>query len=223
MEKENSRTSFILSLFLSGILMVAFLLFTGAVMVLDVEPVGFEGSPIGFSSLNTWFHGVFPSDHELFQLSEYIGYFALGLAAVNGFGALLDLIRSRGFAKMKRRNLIVCFYYAVVVAFYVLFEFFTVNLRPIEAEASYPSSHTLLALTVLYSEILLFRYCAKDRRFLARIFSVCMVLIMIVMVFSRLLSGVHWLTDIVGGVILSLSLMMMLRAFIYRFDPPKGY
>lgn len=216
------RAIFIRTLMLSLLLLLAFGIFTAAVMVFDVQPVGFESSNIGFASVNTWFHNAFPMDHELYQLSEYIGYFALGLAGVNGLAALIDLIQSRGFGKMKKRNLIVCLYYAVVVGFYVLFELFAVNVRPIEAEASYPSSHTLLALTVLYSQMLLFRFSAKSKRFLARIFSVCMVIIMIVMVFSRLLCGVHWLTDIAGGVLLSLALMTGLKAFIYRFDPPSA-
>lgn len=222
MEKTDRKASFLLGLVLAILLFLAFGAFTLAVVSFDVQPVGFEGAPVGFGSLNSWFHNAFPSDSGFYSLTEYIGYFALALAALNGLGALVDLIRSRGLRGMKKRNIIVCFYYAAVVAFYVGFEFLAINARPISAEASYPSSHTLLALTVLYSQIVMFRFSSRRVGFASRLFSVLLVMLMVIMVIGRLLCGVHWLTDIVGSVLLSCSLMVAFRTFVYRFDPPRA-
>lgn len=217
---KGSKRVFAITLALGAILLLCFALFSFLVISYDVQNVGFENSPIGFATINKAFHNMFPADDKLYDITQFLGYLALGLALMNGVLALADLIKSKSLFKMKKRNIIICFYYGVVVALYVLFEVVVLNFRPIEAEASYPSSHTLLALTVFYSQILMFRYSSKKVSFSSTLFSVLLVLFMIVMILGRLLCGVHWLTDIIGSVILSMSLMAFLRAFLYRFDVP---
>lgn len=196
---------------------VVFLIFTYMVRTFDTAPVGFEGAVIGFSKINTGFHEAFPGDDGCFKASETLGYICLLVAAANAVIAVADFIRHRGIADMHRRNIITMCYYAVVVAFYVLFEFVVINLRPVEAEASYPSSHTVLALCVLYSEFVLLGFAAERNRFWASLFRILCFVAMLSMIAFRLLSGVHWLTDICGGILLSLSLMSLYRACICRF------
>ena len=196
---------------------VIFAIFTYMVKSYDTAPVGFEGAVIGFSKLNTRVHEAFPGDSGCFTASETLGYICLLLAGVNAITALADFIKHRGIRNMHRRNIITMCYYAVVVCFYVLFEFFVINLRPVEAEASYPSSHTVLALCVLYSEFVLLGFAAERNRFWVSLFRIICIVAMISMVAFRLLSGVHWFTDICGGIFLSFSLMAFYRACIYRF------
>ena len=120
-------------------LFVIFVIFTYMVKNYHTAPVGFEGAVIGFSRLNIRVHDAFPGDSGCFKASETLGYICLLLAGVNAIIALADFIKHRGLRNMHRRNIITMCYYAVVVFFYGLFEFFVINLRPIEAEASYPS------------------------------------------------------------------------------------
>ncbi|MBQ3830409.1 MAG: phosphatase PAP2 family protein [Spirochaetales bacterium] len=197
--------------------LVIFLLFTYMVMKYDTAPVGFGGSVIGFSRFNTAFHELFPGDKGCYAASETLGYICLMLAGANAIIAIADFIRHRGIMNMHRRNIITMCYYAVVVAFYVLFEFVVINQRPTEAEASYPSSHTMLALCVLYSEFVLLGFAAERNRSWASVFRIVCIVAMLSMIAFRLLSGVHWFTDICGGILLSLSLMMFYRACICRF------
>jgi len=198
-------------------LFVIFVIFTYMVKNYHTAPVGFEGAVIGFSRLNIRVHDAFPGESGCFKASETLGYICLLLAGVNAIIALADFIKHKGIRNMHRRNILTMCYYAAVVFFYVLFEFFKINVRPVAAEASYPSSHTVLALCVLYSEFVLLGFAAERNRFWVPIFRIMCIVAMISMVVFRLLSGVHWFTDICGGIILSFSLMAFYRASIYRF------
>ena len=216
--KMNKDSGFRTLLVLAVLLLVAFAAFTYFVKTYDVAPVGYNGADIGFSSLNVAAHDLFPGDKGSYELTKILGYICLMAVAVNGLEAVIDFFKQRGrVGRMHRRNIITCIYYVVVGGFYVLFEFFVINSRPISAEASYPSSHTMLALCVLYSVFVLLGFSSWRYRFMASLFRVICIVAMVSMVVFRFLSGVHWFTDICGGILLSLSLMCFYRACIARF------
>ena len=193
-----------------GVLFALFAGFTYLALTYDVAPVGFEGSDLGFSHINVRFHNVFGYNEGCFEVTECLGYICLAVAAANAFIAVKDFIRAGYKLKhMHRRNIYTMVFYAVVVFFYVLFMFVTINNRPIEAESSYPSSHTMLGLCVMFSEVALLTYSPKRLQFWAILFQILCFVCMASMVVFRLLSGVHWLTDIIGGVILSASLICL--------------
>lgn len=216
MEKKKSLITIylILAVAFAG----AFAFFTYLVMTYDVAPVGFNGAKVGFSTINVTVHEMFPWDEGSYELTKYLGYICLIAVGVNVLAAAMDFFRHKcRINRMHRRNIITCLFYVVVGGFYVLFEHFVVNTRPISAEASYPSSHTMLALCVLYTVFVLLGFSNWNYRFMASIIRVLCILAMIAMVVFRLLSGVHWVTDICGGVLLSFSLMFFYKAAIRRF------
>lgn len=216
MEKKKSGAG--IWLFLAIVLAAVFAAFTYLVMTYDVAPVGFNGAKVGFSTINVTVHEMFPWDEGSYELTKYLGYICLIAVGVNGLVTVMDFFRHKGrMYRMHKRNIITCIFYVVVGGFYVLFEYFVVNTRPISAEASYPSSHTMLALCVLYTVFVLLGFSNWNYRFMASILRVLCILAMIAMVVFRLLSGVHWVTDICGGVLLSFSLMCFYKAAIKRF------
>ena len=73
-------------------------------------------------------------------------------------------------------------------------------------EASYPSSTTLLTLCVM-STALMRWYRRLRHPILRRVVIAVTIAFTGFMVVGRLISGVHWLTDIVGGILLSGSLV----------------
>lgn len=216
MEKKKSGAG--IWLFLAIVLAAVFAAFTYLVMTYDVAPVGFNGAKVGFSTINVTVHEMFPWDEGSYELTKYLGYICLIAVGVNGLVTIMDFFRHKGrMYRMHKRNIITCIFYVVVGGFYVLFEYFVINTRPISAEASYPSSHTMLALCVLYTVFVLLGFSNWNYRFMASILRVLCILAMIAMVVFRLLSGVHWVTDICGGVLLSFSLMCFYKAAIKRF------
>ncbi|MBR6085431.1 MAG: phosphatase PAP2 family protein [Spirochaetales bacterium] len=188
--------------------LILFAIFTYLVMTYDVTDSGFEGTRLGFSAINLRFHRAFGYSEKSFTVTEYLGYICVAAAAANALIAFLDLIRAKWrISHMHRRYVITMVFYAVVVAIYVLFLFVKINYRPNEMEASYPSSHTMLGICVMASEIAILHYSARRLHFWVIIFQIISFVAMVCMVVFRLLSGVHWLTDIIGSGLLSCSLV----------------
>ena len=106
-------------------------------------------------------------------------------------------------------------FYIAVMAAYLLFEKFAVNYRPVLIdgflEASYPSSTTLLTLCVMPTAMLQLSRRLRSGRLRSLVLAV-LAAFTAFMVVGRLLSGVHWLTDIVGGVLLSAAIVCLYAA-----------
>ena len=87
-------------------------------------------------------------------------------------------------------------------------------------EASYPSSTTLLVLSVMPT--LIYQVSRRSTNLLLRRF-VCVMSIIFstFMVIGRLVAGVHWFTDIVGAMILSAGLYCLYKAMVLLFCDDK--
>ena len=112
-------------------------------------------------------------------------------------------------------------FYALVLAVYLLFEALPVSFRPIlvngKLEASYPSSHTVLVLCVM-GTALLYLHSMEGRCPTRLLLGGACLLAMVLTVLGRLLSGVHWCTDVIGGVLVSSGLVLLYAAAVARLD-----
>lgn len=202
------------------ILLVFFLLWTLTVKLVDVQPAGETQTPVGFAALNGWFHSLTGVHMALYDLTDLLSVIPLGVCALFGLLGVAQLVRRKSLLKVDRDILLLGIYYVVVIGAFFLFEVFPVNYRPIfiegKLEASYPSSTTLLVLSVMPT--LTFQ---TDRRckgpglkwavkILTLVFSAFMVV-------GRLVCGVHWLTDILGGLVLSCGLFLLYKAAVRLF------
>lgn len=206
----------------SGVLIGAlFAGFTYLVMNYKVAPVGPDGTSVGFSGLNVRVHEMTGVNMAWYEITDYFGYLAIGIAAIFALVGLIQLIRRRSLFKVDREIICLGFLFVIVIGFYIGFEKYIINYRPIimpgadAPEASYPSSHTVLIITVLGATMMLIkRYLTKG--FLRSLLRFLCFAIILVTVAGRLYSGVHWFTDIFGGVLLSLALCELYGAAIYR-------
>ena len=193
-------------------MLTAFGIWTAAVYLIDVQPIGPYHSNVGFSSLNSFFHTLTGVHMSLYALTDLLSLIPLGFAA--GFGALglAQWISRRSLQKVDRSILALGGFYIAVIAAFLLFECFVVTYRPIliegTLEASYPSSTTLLVLSVMPTAALQMKHRIRDRR-LRRCTAAAITMFTVLMVLGRLLSGAHWLTDIIGGILLSAGLVML--------------
>ena len=208
-------------LMISGVFALLFLLLIVLVRNVDVAAIGPEGTSIGLSHINQSVHNLFGVNMVWYKITEVLGMAALLLVAVFAAVGAMQLIRRKSLAKVDREILALGVLYIVVLGLYALFEIAIVNYRTIlmpgstTPEASFPSSHTLLSCTVLGSAAMLLGRYVKDRNLRLVLRWIC-VLWMLVLIVGRLVSGVHWFTDIVGGVLIGVSLLFAYSAFLGR-------
>lgn len=195
-------------------LLAAFVAWTALVQLVDVQPVGQNGTDVGFATLNTWFHDLTGVHMALYTITDWLGL--VPVAVCLGFGAMgaVQLVGRRSLLRVDPDLLLLGVHYVLVVSAYLIFEMVPINYRPIPIdgvmEASYPSSTTLLVLGVMPT----LRYQVGRRSsslVLRRSVTVCVAAFTAFMVVGRLVSGVHWLTDIVGSVLLAFGLFLMYR------------
>jgi len=192
-------------------LFFSFVVWTFLVSFVDVKAVGPMGSCVGLSKINTAFHSLTGVHSALYNVTDWLGLvpvaFALGFAILG----LAEWIKRRRLRKVDYSLFVLGGFYIVTIAVYILFENVVVNYRPTlidgYLEVSYPSSTTLLVLTVMPTALLELKERIKHTTLRKCVVGV-IVLFVVFMVGGRLISGVHWLTDIIGGVLLSSALVM---------------
>ena len=152
-------------------------------------------------------------NRALYKITEVLGIISLLIVLVYGLIGLIELVRTKSFKKVDKNLYKLLAFYIIVLIFYVFFEKVIINYRPILLitnnyllEPSYPSSHTILSLCVCGSAIIINKNLCKKYNFL-KIVSIISLVLMFLIPIGRLFSGVHWLTDIIGGVLLSSSLL----------------
>ena len=194
------------------VLLAGFLVWTILIRHIDVQRAGPRGTEIGFASFNVWFHRLTGVHMLIYTITDWLGLVPIFICMGFGLLGLVQWIKRRSLRRVDSDILLLGVYYVMVIFCYLLFEMVPINYRPIliegNLEASYPSSTTLLVLSVMPT----LRFQA-DRRVLSAVLRKAITIFVIVfsvfMVVGRLISGVHWATDIIGSVLLSSGLFMI--------------
>lgn len=196
----------------SLLLLAAFAAWTLAVCLVDVQPIGPLDSPVGFAGINLAFHRWCGVHLPLYILTDWLSLIPAIVCAGFGTLGLCQWIRRKRLLSVDRDLLVLGGFYVLVMAAYLLFELFPVNFRPVlisgVLEASYPSSTTLLVLCVMPTASMQLRSRIHNRM-LRRFILFCIHVFTGFMIAARLLSGVHWLSDIIGGALLSVGLILL--------------
>ena len=197
-------------------LILAFAIWTVSVRFIDIKPIGPRESSVGFATLNGYFHSLTGVNISLYTITDWLGlvpiFVALGFAVLG----LIEWIVRKSLFKVDKNILALGGFYIVVIAVYILFETVVINYRPtlIEGylEVSYPSSTTLLVGCVMPTAMIQLGDRIRKRtlkKFLMLIISIFIAF----MVIGRIVSGVHWITDIIGGMLLSAGLVTLYYSF----------
>ena len=186
------------------------MLYTILVKVVDVQAIGPKNSKVGFATLNNSFKNIIGNNMTIYKITEIFGYLIFIICLFYGCIGIYQLIKRKSFKKVDKEIYLVGSFYILLLLIYVLFEKLSINYRPIlidgELEASFPSSHTILAICVCTSSFIIgSKYISKKYLDIVNISTFILMLIVFV---GRLISGVHWLTDIIGGIIISIALIM---------------
>ena len=211
--KRNEKTHL-----LAGIgFLIAFLLWTVLIRCIDVQAVGPSGTKVGFAAFNLWFHKLTGVHMTVYTFTDWLGLVPIAVCLGFGVVGVFQLIRRRSLLRVDPDILLLGLYYILVVFGYLVFEMIPINYRPIliggALEASYPSSTTLLVLSVMPTLVFqVGRRC--ERKTVKRAVNIFVVLFAAFMVIGRSVSGVHWATDIVGSVLLSFGLFKLYQSAV---------
>ena len=205
---------------LSGALLTLFVLWTAAVCFIDVQPIGPDGSSVGLAALNAAFQKTLGVNMTLYEITDWLGI--VPLCFVCGFAllGLVQLIKRKSFRRVDPDILVLGAFYTAVFAAYIGFEALSPNFRPVLIEgwleASYPSSTTLLAMCVIPTAMM--QLCRRIKHTGFRHFALCTLgAFCVFMPTARLISGVHWFSDIVGALLLSAGLATLYAAAVGCF------
>ncbi len=199
-------------LFIAGVCGLLAAVLIVLVRLVDVAPIGPEGTSIGLSHLNRFVFGLFGTNLLWYDITDWLGIAAILTAFLFAAIGFVQLLKRRSLLKVDRELLALGGLYILVIVLYVLFELVIVNYRPIimpgseRPEASFPSSHTMLVCVVMGSAMMLARKYVKSKA-LCRALQVICAAVMGITIIGRLISGVHWFTDVLGGVLISAALL----------------
>ena len=200
-----------------GMLLLAFILWTVLIQTVDVQPFGVNETNIGFAAVNTWFHRLTGVHMGIYTITDWLGLGPIAVCIGFGLLGLVQWVRRRSIARVDRDILLLGGYYILVILGYLIFEMIPINYRPTlidgAMEASYPSSTTLLVLGVMPTLLFQVNRRAKSQT-VRRMTAAFVILFSAFMVIGRLVAGVHWLTAIVGSVLLSAGLYSLYRAAV---------
>lgn len=201
---------------------VSFLLFIILIIVLktvDVAKTGVGNTEIGLFSLNNAAKNALGENITWYKITEITGILSLLAGGIFALLGLLQLIKRKSLFKVDSELISLGGLYVLLGSVYVFFENIIINYRPlilegeIAPEASFPSSHTVLVIVIMGSIYMLLDKYIRNQLLVLFLKALC-VITAVITVIGRLLSGVHWLTDILGGVILSICLLSLFYAFI---------
>jgi undecaprenyl-diphosphatase len=207
MGKQNKR------LFIMGLsLILTFILWTVLVSTVDLKNIGPRDSIVGLSGINGYIRDLIGVNMTLYLITDWLGLVPIAVCLAFAIVGLVQWIKRKSIVKVDYNILALGVFYIAVIIAYVLFEFIVINYRPTlidgYLESSYPSSTTMLVTCVMPTSIIQTNIYIKKQRLKKSIWHI-VVAFTVFMVIGRLISGVHWFSDIIGGLFLSVGLVAL--------------
>lgn len=197
------------------LLVLISIIYTLLVKYVDTSTIGPNGSVVGFSSLNSFVFNLTGNNMTLYNITEIIGIIPILIALMYAIIGLIQVI-DRKSLKVDKELIALGILYIIVILIYVFFEKCIINYRPVLIdgilEASYPSSHTLLSICICGSALLINKYLFNNKK-IYKYINIISIISMVLIVLGRLLSGVHWASDIIGSIIISITLLKILETY----------
>ena len=210
METKDKRL-----LFVGAGILALFVLWTVLISFVDTQAIGPRESSVGCATLNGYVHSLTGVNMSLYVITDWLGLVPIGVAFGFAILGLVQWIRRKSLLKVDGSILALGGFYIVVIAVYTLFEIVVINYRPTlidgYLEASYPSSTTMLVMCVMPAAMVELRTRVKNFA-LKQCIMVLISTFTVFMVLGRILSGVHWITDIIGGALFSTAVVLMYYA-----------
>ena len=197
-----------LYLLLPIITLTIFIIWTIIVKTVDlvyIPDVGYLGLSHFNATVNNFVINFKPGlCHKLSNVLLYLSFASVLPFAIMG---LVQLIKGKSLKAVNPSLWIMLLAYVLTVFFYFFFEIVKINYTPDSQagalKASYPSSHVFLTLSLLGIGAFGYLKFTKLSNKINILVLAGVGLYMALAVVTRLLSGHHWFSDIIGGLLLA--------------------
>ena len=204
------------NLIITILLLVSSIIFIILLKTVDIKCNAVNNSCIGFATINQFIFDKIGVNMAWYTITDWLGIIPILLSIAYAIVGLKQLIKRKSIKKVDNEIIILGIFYIIVISIYVLFEKYIINYRPILMngflEASFPSSHTLMTVCLCGSSIIINNRLFKNK--FTKIVNVISLFIIIITIIGRLISGVHWFADIVGGILISSFLLMLFYSIL---------
>lgn len=195
----------------TSVVSVIALVYTILITFVDRNAIGANNSVVGFSKINKYFLDLLKFNNTFYNITKYTGIIIILIAVIYMIIALIELIKRKKFKEVDSELIFAGVFYIALIIIYFVFELLKINYRPIlmdgVLEPSYPSSHTMLAVFICVTALLINKKIIKSNPLKITIDTIT-IIIGLVTVIGRIISGVHWITDIIGGILISTALVL---------------
>lgn len=207
-----------------SISLVLFIIWTILVKTVDVHyitDIGFLGFYSVNQNINDW---VKTLNNSLFdKISNILLIVSIVTVFIFAIVGLVQLIKRKSFAKVDPIIYILLGLYVLSAIFYLVFELMKINFSPLstkeDIKTSYPSTHLFISCSYVSAAVfVLFEYFDFKKIIKYIILGLLVIFVAIVFII-RLMSGNHYFTDLIGGLLLTISLVSLFKCFIYWWKP----
>ncbi|MBQ0071593.1 MAG: phosphatase PAP2 family protein [Spirochaetales bacterium] len=196
--------------------LAAFLFLLLLLCFVDRGHIGAMGTEVGLSSINGFFFKTFGRSDLFDKLSDVVFLLTFLYPAFFGVMGIVELIQKKDLKKVHKSLLAFIPVFVLLVVLYLLFTKVSPNYRPVLTEEgleeSFPSSHVMVSIMFSLTGLTMFRdfHFKLNSAISKTVETAAFVLPCLVAVF-RLLSGMHWFTDVLGGIFLGAFLVQLHR------------
>ena len=204
------------NLIITILLLVSSIIFIVLLKRVDIKCDAVNNSCIGLATINQFIFDKIGANMTWYTITDWLGIIPVLISIVYALVGLKQLIKRKSIKKVDNEIIILGIFYIIVISTYILFEKYIINYRPILMngflESSFPSSHTLMTICLCGSSIIINNKLFKSN--FTKILNIISSIIIIITIIGRLISGVHWFTDIIGGILISSFLLMFFYSFL---------
>ena len=204
------------NLIITILLLISSIIFIVLLKRVDIKCDAVNNSCIGFATINQFIFNKVGVNMTWYVITDWLGIIPILMSMVYAIIGLKQLIKRKSIRNVDKEIIILGIFYIVVILIYILFEEYIINYRPILMngflEASFPSSHTLIIICLCGSSIIINNKLFKNN--FSKIINIMSILIIFITIIGRFISGVHWFTDIIGGILISSFLLMLFYSVV---------
>ena len=195
-----------------GIVFIFLFLLLMILLNFNKANLGETNTPVGLSSINKLFVTNYVDIYNsMSQVGLYLSFIIIAGFAITGF---YQLIKRKSLFKVDLDIILFGVGVIVLIITWLLFDkVIAYNYRPIyvnkNLEGSFPSTHVLFTTFVLVSAFGISLNREKNNFYNLAILVIAILVITLTSL-CRVLSGMHWATDVLGGLLLGLGYFFIL-------------